>query len=42
VKTGEKFELLAENDLDEDMSSSPAFSNGTIYLRTFERLWAIR
>ncbi|MFO0919896.1 MAG: PQQ-binding-like beta-propeller repeat protein [Planctomycetaceae bacterium] len=42
VKTGQKFELLAENDIDEDMSSSPAFSNGTIYLRTFERLWAIR
>ena len=42
VKTGEKFEVLAENDLGEDMSSSPVISNGVIYLRTFQHLWAIK
>jgi outer membrane protein assembly factor BamB len=42
VKTGEKFEILAENELGEDISSSPAISNGTIYLRSFQHLWAIR
>jgi len=38
VKTGKTFELLADNDLGEDMSSSPAISNGVIYLRTFKHL----
>jgi len=28
--------------LGESMSSSPVVSNGTIYLRTFDALWAIR
>jgi outer membrane protein assembly factor BamB len=42
VKAGKKFELLAQNDLGESLSASPAISNGTIYLRTFDHLWAIR
>jgi outer membrane protein assembly factor BamB len=42
VKTGTKFEIVAENDLKEDLSSSLAISNGTIYIRTFDHLWAIR
>ena len=42
VKPGKKFEILASNSLGEDMSSSPAISNGTIYLRTFAALYAIR
>lgn len=42
VKAGPKFEIVAENELKEDMSSSLAISNGTVYVRTFERLWAIR
>lgn len=42
VKAGKEFEILAANDIGEDMSSSPAISNGTIYLRTFKHLWAIR
>lgn len=42
VKHGGSFLILAANELGEDMSSSPAISNGTIYLRTFKHLWAIR
>ena len=42
IKAGREFELLAENDLGEDQSSSPAISNGTIYMRSFKHLWAIR
>jgi outer membrane protein assembly factor BamB len=42
VKAGPKFEMLAQNDLGEEISASPAISNGTIYLRTFDALWAIR
>lgn len=42
VKAGPKFEIVAENELKEDMSSSLAIANGTIYVRTFQHLWAIR
>ncbi len=42
VKAGPKFEILAENKLGEDLSSSLALSNGTLYIRTFEHLYAIR
>jgi outer membrane protein assembly factor BamB len=42
IKAGRSFELLAENDLGEDISASPVFANGTLYLRGFETLWAIR
>lgn len=41
VKTGPKFELLAQNELGEDISSSPAVSQGVLYLRTFSALYAI-
>jgi hypothetical protein len=30
------------NELGEDQSASPAISGGTIYLRTFKNLYAIR
>lgn len=47
VKANERVEIVAENklaedDLSEAISASPAISNGTIYLRTFKYLWAIR
>ena len=41
VKASEKVEIVAENDLAEDISASPAISRGVIYLRTFKHLWAI-
>jgi outer membrane protein assembly factor BamB len=42
TKAGRDFEIVAQNELGEDMASSPVISNGTIYLRTFDTLWAIR
>jgi outer membrane protein assembly factor BamB len=33
IKPGPKFELVAENKLDDNFSASPAISNGRIYLR---------
>jgi outer membrane protein assembly factor BamB len=42
VQSGREFKSLATNDLGEDQSASPVISGGTIYLRTFKTLWAIR
>jgi outer membrane protein assembly factor BamB len=42
LKAGKQFEVLATNDLGENMSSSPIISNGTMYLRTFDALYAVR
>ncbi len=42
IKAGRDFEVLAENDLGEPISASPVFANGTLYLRGFENLWAIK
>ena len=42
VRAGKEFEILAQNDLGEDISSSPVIADGTIYLRTFASLFAIR
>lgn len=41
VRPGRKFEILAQNDLGEPISASPAISGGTIYIRTFQALYAI-
>lgn len=41
VKAGPEFQVLAENDLDDYTLSSPAISNGRIYIRTTKFLWAI-
>jgi outer membrane protein assembly factor BamB len=41
VKAGPKFELLAENDLADYTLSSPAVSEGQIFLRTTSALWAV-
>jgi outer membrane protein assembly factor BamB len=38
---GPKFELLAENPLDDYCLSSPAISEGQIFIRTDAHLWAI-
>jgi outer membrane protein assembly factor BamB len=41
VKAGPEFQVLAENELDDYTLSSPAISNGQIFLRTTKFLWAI-
>ena len=41
TKAGREFEILAQNDLGEPISASPAVSGGRIYLRTFDALYAI-
>jgi outer membrane protein assembly factor BamB len=40
-RAGPKFELLAENPLNEYTLSSPAISEGQIFIRTTGHLWAI-
>jgi outer membrane protein assembly factor BamB len=41
VKAGPKFEMLAENDFAEYTLSSPAVSEGQIFIRTDTALYAI-
>ena len=41
VKTGPQFEVLAENDLSDYTLSTPVASDGRIYIRTAQFLWAI-
>jgi outer membrane protein assembly factor BamB len=41
VRAGPQFQILAENNLDDYTLSSPAISNGQIFLRTDFALWAI-
>jgi outer membrane protein assembly factor BamB len=41
IAAGPKFEVLAENPLNEHTLSSPAISDGRIYIRTAQHLYAI-
>lgn len=41
VKTGRKFETVSVNALGESTTASPVISNGRLYLRTWDALWAI-
>lgn len=40
-RAGDRFEVLARNDLEEYTLASPAVSDGQIFLRTREALWAL-
>jgi outer membrane protein assembly factor BamB len=42
VKAGKEFEILAQNAMGEKIAASPIVANGTLYLRTYETLFAIR
>jgi outer membrane protein assembly factor BamB len=42
VKAGRQFERLATNVMGESISSSPVIAGGTLYLRSFDALYAIR
>ena len=41
VKAGPKFEVLARNDIGEEMRASPAISNGQMFLRGVKNLYCI-
>ena len=41
IKAGDQFEVLAENDLADYTLSSPAISDGRIFMRTTKFLYAI-
>jgi outer membrane protein assembly factor BamB len=41
LKAGEKFEELARNALNDECYSSPAISQGQIFIRTNKALWCI-
>ena len=41
LKSGDKFEVLAQNDLAEETLSTPAVLNGRIYIRTASHLYCI-
>lgn len=41
VKAGRKFELVATNKLESPITASPAIAGGTLYIRTYEALYAI-
>jgi outer membrane protein assembly factor BamB len=41
IKAGPKFEVLAENALNDYCLSSPAISNGQIFIRTLQHLYCI-
>ena len=40
-RLGEQFEILAENDLGEPVSASPAISQGQLFIRTHQALYCI-
>ena len=40
-KAGEKYELLAKNELGEECNSSPAAAQGQLFIRTAKHLWCI-
>ncbi|MCR9293967.1 MAG: PQQ-binding-like beta-propeller repeat protein [bacterium] len=43
VKAGREFEVIASNDMNgEPITASPVVANGTLYIRTYDALYAIR
>jgi len=42
VKAGRVFEILSFNDMGETISASPVISNGRLYLRSYDALYAIQ
>lgn len=41
LRAGRKFEKLADNDMKDTFTASPAIANGRIYLRGFQALYAV-
>jgi hypothetical protein len=41
LNAGEKYELLAKNELGEECNSSPAAAQGQLFIRTGKHLWCV-
>jgi outer membrane protein assembly factor BamB len=41
VKAGKEFQIVSQNEMGEPITASPVISNGRIYLRSFDALYAI-
>jgi hypothetical protein len=41
VKAGREFEIVASNSIDEVIAASPVIINRTLYLRSYDALYAI-
>jgi hypothetical protein len=42
VKVGPEFKLVSSNNVGAPVTASPVVSNGTLYIRSFEAIFAIR
>jgi len=42
VQAGKTFKVLAQNNMGDSIAASPAIAGGTMYIRSFGSLWAIR
>lgn len=42
IKAGRKFEMIAQNKIEETLTASPVIVGETLYLRTYKALYAIR
>ena len=42
VQAGKTFKMLAQNNMGDAIAASPAIAGGTMYIRSFGSLWAIR
>ena len=42
LKTGKEFEIVSEIEMEEPITASPIVADGTLYLRTYDALYAIR
>ncbi len=42
VQAGKTFKMLAQNNMGDAIAASPAIAGGTLYIRSFGSLWAIR
>ena len=41
VKAGREFEIVASNSMEEVIAASPVLTDGTLYLRSYQALYAI-
>jgi outer membrane protein assembly factor BamB len=42
VKTGRDFQIVSTNAMNEPITASPVISNGVLYIRSYQALYAIK